>query len=449
MKSSHSIVMGLLMVGLAFGPRSGVAFSSPASQETVEGQTSSGQAEASEGVVFELRYRGLDASDDVLHYQSFWGFGAAEADTPFVEAVKKRVQEFDLVYHRILRGAEWSVVELKGGKAVALYLDLDGDGSLSEDERIEPSILSGPWRQHEVAFITPDFLLRQEDGREIPFRVMLVGDRHGSDRMNYMWSPCGILEGQATFAGESMRLFLYSDGFSGSFTSFGRGSFALVPAGQKLERSLPRRTLSTLVYHKDGFYRLSFDGAHEKDKTLRATFVKDTSPTGQTTVNAKGTESLKARLTSATIVGDEDLSIHFSIADPQSAIPSGRYRLARGYVNYGTESDDPRWRVNFSEGPAFKIEADKTGEIVLGDLSLVVSAVEERERYRSGVKERTTYAKGTSIYLAPQIKGKAGEVYMRFTTHNEETGRFTDVKPRVTILNAEGESVASADMEYG
>ena len=34
----------------------------------------------------------------------------------------------------------------------------------------------------------------------------------------------------------------------------------------------------------------------------------------------------------------------------------------------------------------------------------------------SDVQERSTYAKGTPIYLTPQIKGKAGEVYTHFST---------------------------------
>ena len=51
----------------------------------------------------------------------------------------------------------------------------------------------------------------------------------------------------------------------------------------------------------------------------------------------------------------------------------------------------------------------------LGTPALSVSAIDEQERYNSNVKEKSTYAKGTPIYLTPQIKGKAGEVYLRFS----------------------------------
>jgi len=87
--------------------------------------------------------------------------------------------------------------------------------------------------------------------------------------------------------------------------------------------------------------------------------------------------------------------------------------------------------------------------VELGDLSLTVTAVDERERYQSNVKARSTYTKGTTIHLAPQIKGKAGEAYMRFSKKSAGDNRWTDIKPHVTILDADGKQVASADMEYG
>jgi hypothetical protein len=85
----------------------------------------------------------------------------------------------------------------------------------------------------------------------------------------------------------------------------------------------------------------------------------------------------------------------------------------------------------------------------VGGLTLSVTAVEEQDRGRSDVKERTTFAKGTQLYLALQIQGKAGEVYTRFSQKTGGPGDLTDVKPHVTILDSTGKQVVSTDMEYG
>ena len=84
-----------------------------------------------------------------------------------------------------------------------------------------------------------------------------------------MWSPCCVLEGQATLAGEPMRLVLYANGFSGSFTTFGSCSFALLPAGQKANEPVSRDTLSSLIQYQGTFYRVNLAGTHAKDQTVK------------------------------------------------------------------------------------------------------------------------------------------------------------------------------------
>lgn len=413
-------------------------------------ETPTASSSISGPTTFDLKYRGLSAPDDPLSYRSYWGFGSGrEADTAFIVAVKKRVEKYDLVYNPMLpEDARWSLVELKDGKPVAFYLDADANGKLSDSERFLPAAPLGSNFGYECAFITSDFMIHTKEQQEIPFRIMLVAYRRGPDEISYMWSPCCVLEGQAMLAGEPTKLFMYADGFGGSFTTFRRCSLALIPADRKIEGYLPRESLSSLIYYQDTFYRLKLVGAHGKDKTLTVVLEKDTTPTGKVEVELTGPESMKGRLTSARIEGTKDESIYLNVGGGRATFPAGAYRLASGYVTYGTK-DDNEWRVNFSNGPAFDITAEDTSKIKLGELGLSVSAVVEKDRNRSDVQAQSTFAKGTAIYISPQIVGKAGEAYMRFGKQGSQANRFTDVKPHLAIVDSDGKEIAAADLEYG
>ncbi len=399
---------------------------------------------------FELSYRGLSAPDDPLSYRSFWGFGQGrEADSSFIAAVKERVEKYELVYNSNLpEKARWSLVELKDNEPVAFYFDADANGELSDNEKFLPATPQGENFGYACAFITSDFTMRTRDQEEALFRIMLVGYRSGPDNISYMWSPCCVLEGTATLAGEPTRLVMYADGFGGSFSTFRQCSVALVPAENKIEGYLSRQSLSSLIYYKDTFYRLKLVGAHAKGETLSVVLEKDTTPTGEIEVELIGSEPLKGRLTSARIEGTKDDSIYFSVSGSRTTFPAGAYRLLSGYVTYGIEDDD-EWRVNFNEGPAFDIADDETSTIKLGELTLSVNAVKASDRYRSDVEAKSTYPTGTTLYISPQITGKAGEAYVRFARRGSQPNRFTDAKPHLSIKDPDGKEIASADLAYG
>jgi hypothetical protein len=249
-----------------------------------------------------------------------------------------------------------------------------------------------------------------------------------------------------------MRLILYAQSLDGSFTTFGSSSYTLLEAAPRQQEPVSRYPLSSLIQHKGTFYRLKLDDTRAKDTLVRATFEKDTTPTGQLAVALTGTEPLRSGIGPATVTGATGSSIYFNLPDVTSPLPEGRYKLSSGTLGYGVGKGYD-WQATFSEGPLFEINAGQTRQIEMGNLALTVHAVNENERYRSDVQERSTYAKGTPIYLTPQINGKAGEVYTRFSTLLAQmNGRIRspiDVKPHVAIVDSAGKEVASADMEYG
>ena len=40
-------------------------------------------------IVFDMKYRGLNGGRDELRYNSYWGFGSRENETPFIKELKK------------------------------------------------------------------------------------------------------------------------------------------------------------------------------------------------------------------------------------------------------------------------------------------------------------------------------------------------------------------------
>jgi hypothetical protein len=424
-----------------------IANQQPKSNETTTPETKpkiTTMPESSEdSIVFEMKYVGLSGQKDELRYNSYWGFGGQEEDTPFITELKNENKEISLVYNRNFKGAEYSAVELKDNKPIAFYFDLNADGKVSDNEKILPVTDEESPGRITVEFVTPDFIMNTEDGKKVPFRALLVVNIYNqSTKPNYMWSPSCVLEGTLKINGEPTKMILFANGFTGSFNEFGRCSYYLQNSDKEIGRSVPRQRLSSIINHNGQFYNLK---TGEKDETVKVILDKYTGTSGELALKMSGSTDLESELTSAYINGTKDSTIYFNTSGKQDKLPTADYQLNSGYINYSR--DDNKWRLNFSEGPEFTINADKTTTIELGKPVLTVSAIDESKRYQNDVKEKTVYSKGTTILLSRKVTGAAGELYGYFWQNTSNNS--VSIKPEIKIVDPDGKEVASSEMEYG
>jgi hypothetical protein len=398
-------------------------------------------------IVFDLKYRGLSGEKDELRYNSFWGFGNSPNDTPFLTDLKKNIKDYEAIYNPYFKGAEWSAAELKDNKVVALYIDLNADGKVSDNEKILPLQNSETSPYNRTEFVTPDFIMNTRDNHQVPFRTLLQATFYGQSRPQFMWSPSCVLEGTSTIYGQPAKLILFANGFTGSFEDFGNSSYSLQSGKEQTDSNVSRTMLSSIVNLNGQFYNLKFNGHHGKNSAVRAILTEYTGQTGSLTTQLVGDTGLEAQLSSATIAGTKDTTVQFNLASEQAKLPTGFYQLKRGYVTYSMENSD-KWRLDFQDGPEFTIDADKASNVELGKPVLTISAVEEDKRYQSDVKEQTVYPEGTNIYISRIIKGKGGELYGRFSQIPQNSG-YKDIEPELKIIDSEGKEVAAAKVKYG
>jgi hypothetical protein len=438
------IILAVLIIGIFF-------LLQRDAETGVEGDVVEFPEPAPGAIVFDMKYRGLSGGKDELSYNSYWGFGSRGNETRFIKELKKDIKELHTVYHPNFGKAQYSAIEVENKKAVALYFDLNADEKFSDNEKILPILAEKSGYTRGSDFVMPDFIVNTSEGKQVPFRALLRVNFYGdSSRPNCMWSPSCVLEGTSTINGKPIKLILYtSHDFSVSFNKYGRCSYSLfTEAEEKYGSYLPRQTLSSIINHDGQFYYLKLYGSHEKDKSIRAMLEKYTGSTGELAIGFSGKSKLNSKPNNMNIIGSKDTTIQFNVPSGQAELPTGAYKLNRSYVDYGKEKDD-EWQLDFTEGPEFTIKADKTSNVELGEPVLSISAVDENKRYQRDVKEQTIYSKGTNIFISRIIKGKAGELYGKFSERDENNDRLKPIEPDIRIVDADGKEVAAAKIKYG
>ncbi len=396
-------------------------------------------------VVFDLQYKGL-TEKETDQANSFWGYGSMGKETPFVKSLELAKDKHVQFRFPLLRGSEEGAVEYDGKTAKALYLDLNCNGKLDKDEKLEP-VEKSTGIDKTAYFVTSDFTATLADGKKVPFRVMAQVNFY-NDQPQVMCAPFCFWEGKAKMGDTETALRLTDGGFDGSFVDFGRDSIALVKkTDDPNQNRMPQSTLSSLTCQDKTFYQLRFTGEGTKEKPLRAVLCKDNTPTGK--IEVKMAQGGEAKLNNARLVSSETSSILFDINGSDSEVPEGRYKISSGNLSLGQKSPGS---VSFSKGPECRIVAGQTATVELGQPKLKVVAVEESKRYSTmsgNAEAQTSFPAGTDLYLDLKLVGKQGEEYGSIYEMSEKGGYVPPQKPHLTITGPDGKEVASSDLEFG
>ncbi|MEI7732259.1 MAG: hypothetical protein WCO56_21970 [Verrucomicrobiota bacterium] len=403
-----------------------------------------------DAIVFDLKYLVQRGGANEISYHSYWGFGSSQEEAnkqPFIQAVQKRVGKISYVNNGALKGREWSALELDGKKILALYFDVNGDGKLSDNERLLPNkIVDGDG----AMFITPDFTTTLPDGRQVLFRALLEARFYsGNSEPNCMWSPACLLSGTSTINGKPAQLLLFANGFSGEFSRYGSCSHAIL-LGEKVLKTeyVPRETLSSLIHCEDQFYHLQFDGQRASGHPARAILTRDANPTGSLVPKLLTAKPVETTFNNLYIQGAEDKTIYFNLRNAKEKLPKGAYVIQRGYFSFGPASG-LMYEANFTQGPKVSVAADKPTEVVLGEPTLVVRAIKESERYAQSPTNTTVFKKGTRLYFEPQIVGRNKELFSGFKNRKTDKDNWVNTPPQVTITGPDGKVLLTKTMEYG
>lgn len=432
------VLMSILIAGVMAGCRK-------------KDSTPSVSEQSGKKVIFAMKYRGFSGKKDDLMPQSYYVCPQIpDCDSAFIDTVKEKVGgNLQLFRSSALKpcAPEFFAVEHQDTIAVALYYDLDADGQLDDNEKIQPCEGAHGQSDKQQIFLTPDFVVTNFDGKKIPFRFVMRVPSGSSQKSYASCAAMGSFEATAQLNGKEMRLMLLSYLSGPGYAEFGNGLYALVPASQNRADWIQRRLFSSMIFHDERFYNVRVKGSDEVGQSLEVHLIENTNPRGKIALKIHGNAGLKMELGAMTIGGKR---IYLDLPKGENELPAGQYKLNDASFEYGLDKPQ-EMMTSFYLGKEVTIEGGKTTTIDLGKPTIVISAREAAKRNRRDEKSKTEFAEGTDIAINVSFRGMSQETYRSFGCREDKKTHihWEALTPELKIANEAGDQIASFKYEYG
>jgi hypothetical protein len=410
-------------------------------------------------IVFNLKYKGWGEKEkERIH--SYYGSSTQEkAPNPFTQSLNLTTASL-VVYTSLPFGyttagkQEHAAAECgSDGQALAVYVDLNRNGTLDAGERILPGG-KGNMGNNSLFFLTPDFEVTT-DGKKSMSRMLITTQPsdtgNGRKTCSLMWSSACSMEGTGVINGQEQQVFFYENNpGNGKFSQMGSSQYSLVKP-EELSRNgnyLSRQTLSRLISIDGQWYETRF--SDDGQKFILAPSVV---AMGSLCMTLNLPSDLKTQGLSISLVGKEDRTVNFYFSLGKEGkpldLPALPYELSSGSFMYwpGTEEDPYRkeetrkkcWNASFQEANPLSIEPNQVVYAEFGNPEISIRSEKQENRFRSDGTTQTLFQQGDSLVLTCLVNGRMGERYRRFS---RDSGGG-QVYPEYTITDTSGSLVTS------